>query len=374
MSAATDPPPANSAKPSKWWREAGVYGLLYGIPFLILFPYTRWRPHAELQATVRTQAVDFTVGTYRKAGPFVGGCVDIGFESFGNVKLPGAPRWKLLEGKSGGGNARGLWGGTVRFRHVDFRSLLLPRGTHVRMLWYEPSPLGVEMRVTYAAKPPAAAAEVFVNAKSTVEFHSSSVAEDGAPQNGWIEVPGDGLGMASVYPKEDLYLPVSVTPCAVAAVKAAAGAADPLKGAEKAVALPPAEAIALSPGSRITFLTDDGESAIVGVNNAVQIRNAERKETVLRGQRLEIGGLENRSERDASQIGLQIVKDGIAANILGRAGVLRIDGEDARPSLAEYLRARRVLSTWLTTTILVGSALLTIASRIKLVKLDEKDD
>jgi hypothetical protein len=102
------------------------------------------------------------------------------------------------------------------------------------------------------------------------------------------------------------------------------------------------------------------------------VTNAERKETLLQGQRLEIAKTSDRSPEDPSQMSLQI-KDGIAVAILGQAGVLRIDGVDARPSLAEYLRAQKVLSAWLTMAILVGSAALTVASRIKLFKLDEKD-
>ncbi len=53
--------------------------------------------------------------------------------------------------------------------------------------------------------------------------------------------------------------------------------------------------------------------------------------------------------------------------------MLSLDGRDIRPSLAEYLHAQKILSVWLATAILAGSAGLTIASRIKLVKLDGKD-
>jgi hypothetical protein len=340
--------------------------MLYGIPLLILFPYTRWRPDAEFQAAVHTEAVDFTVGAYKKAGPFVGGCVDAYFGNFGRVELPG-------------GSPENLWGGKVRFRNVGFRSLFLTAGTQVRMLWYEASPDGVEVILTYKAMPSPPAATVFLTEKSTVEFQGSGFSESGVSQNGLIRVTSSGIGVASIYPQPDLRFPVSVTPCSVtkpappvaAEAMKAAGTPQP-KAVEKTAALPAADGIALASASAITFFTDDGESAIVGTTNSVQVRNTDRTETLLQGQRLEIAALSDRSPGYPSQISTRI-KDGIDVNVLGRAGTLRIDGADARPSPAEYLRARKVLSAWLTTAILLGSALLTIVSRIKLVKLDEKD-
>ena len=368
-------------KSSKWLREAGVYGLLYGIPLLILFPYPGWRPDARFQASVRTEAVDFTVSDYKKEGPFLGRCVDIYLENFRQIELPGPQRWQRPDGTTAGGSTENLWSGRVRFRSVDFKSLLLTTGTHVRVVWYEPSPDGVTVMLTYAGKPAPFGAHVFLDERSTVEFQSSRFSESGPLQSGLIVARNTGHGVATIYPIAGSPFPISVSPCAaaygspVAAKSSLLGPSTKLtsalhqQAAEKVPTLHPTDRLPLSPGSGMTFLTDAGDNALVGVNNIVQVRNAERKENLFLGQRLEIGRLEDQSLSDPSEITLQI-KNGIMVNVLGRAGVLRIDGEDIRPSLAEFLRSRKVLSTWLTTSILLGSALLTIASRIKLVKRD----
>ena len=253
----------------------------------------------------------------------------------------------------------------------------------MRMNWYEPSPSGVTVKVLYGGIPPAPAATVFLDDKSTVEFSSSSLSESGKPESGAIHGSNDVRGLANLYPRGDLRFPVSVSLCTPGSLRTPAPARSTEHGGLAAAlqsprapetprALPAAGRIPLSPGSGISFLTDDGASAILGFDNYLQVTNAERKETLLQGQRLEIAKTSDRSPEDPSQMSLQI-KDGIAVAILGQAGVLRIDGVDARPSLAEYLRAQKVLSAWLTMAILVGSAALTVASRIKLFKLDEKD-
>jgi hypothetical protein len=360
--------------------------LLYGIPLAVLFPYTRWRPDGVLKASVHTEAVEFTVGDYRRAGPFTGDeCADVTFESFSKAELPGVAKWKPSGGEPGGGDTEALWGGTVAFRNVTFHSLLLTKGTRVRANWYEQIPGAVRMSVAYNAIPSSvAAATVFVNDKSTVDF-TSSFTESGSPVNGTIQSPIGVEGLAYLYPRADRRFPVSVAPCSPKPAESVAPPAKPSGGTqgrrepvaaavarapETPAALPPVDGIPLMPDTRITFLTDEGASAIRGFDNTVEVTNAERKHTLLQGQKLEIAGVRNRSSGDPSQLALTI-KDGIVARLLGRAGVLQIDGEDGRPSLAEYLRAEKVLSAWLATAILIGSALLTVASRIKLVKLDE---
>jgi len=371
-------------KQRMWLREAGVYGMLFGIPLVLLFPYTPWRPGADFNASVRTQAIDFVVGANRLNGPFTDSraCADLSFERFAKVQLPGTWKWKSLGGESDAVSTDVLWGGTVHFKNVKFQSLLLTKDTRVKMNWYEPSPTGVTVRVFYSAMPSAAAAMVFLTDKSIVEFTSSRFSESGKPENGRIQGSIDMRGLASLYPREDLSFPVSISPCAPGSAELSppARSGEPAKPAapqssralNTSGTLPAATDIPLSRGSRITFLTDDDSSAILGFDNTVQVTNAERKETLLEGQRLEIADVRDRSNGDPSQLSLQI-KDGIAVRLLGRAGGLLVDGVDARPSQAEYLRAQKILSAWLTTAILLGSAALTVASRIKLVKLDEKD-
>jgi hypothetical protein len=366
-------------KPHRWLREAGVYAALYGIPLLVLFPFTRWRPDAEFQATTRSRAVEFTVGSYKKTGPFTRVCSDVTFERLSQVVLPAAYQWKVDGGAGTGGTTDKLLGGRIRFRHVNFQSVLLTPGTRARLVWYESSPNGVEMRLTYPSSVANPAAALDLDADSTVEFSSSSFSESGALQSGSIRISGPDQGLAEVYAPSDLHFPVSVSPCTqpAASTQAARGsvpaksAASKGEAAVKAKSLPATGDIPLAPGSSIGFVTDAGESAILDGTNSVAIRNADRKETLFRGQRLEIGRLKDRSRRDPSTISVGI-GDGLMVRVLGRAGIVDIDQADARPSVAEFLRAQRILSTWLATSILVGSALLTVASRVKLVRLDGK--
>lgn len=384
---------SEDAPKANWWREAGVYALLYGVPLLLLFPYTSCRPDAVFQTSVRCQSVAFTVGSspagkervpYRKAGPFTGGCVDLNLTRVGWVILPGAQNWKPLGKKGTGGSATELWGGAVLFRNAEFRFLSIPDGTQVRMNWYEYSPTGAELLMSYAGTPPDLGAALFLKESSTVEFQGSSLSESGEAEDGVIQIPPGGIGTAEIHrQKGDSHFAVSITPCAAMAAKTvpaqpAAAAVVMPDGDKKSTVMPErpgglpiAERIPLAPGSRVSFVNDDDSSAIFGAENSVQVKNADRTETLLPGQRLEIGKMKDPNSKDASEITLQI-KDGIGVHVAGRAGVLQVDREDARPSLAEYLRANKILSVWLTTAILIGSALLTIVTRTKLVKLDGK--
>ena len=49
-------------KDHAWLYETSVYALLYGLPLLVLFPYTGLRPDASFEAELQTEAVNFTVG------------------------------------------------------------------------------------------------------------------------------------------------------------------------------------------------------------------------------------------------------------------------------------------------------------------------
>ena len=346
--------PKTHKKRHKWWREARVYVFLYGIPLVLLFPWTNWRPDADFQASIRTRTVDFTVGHYTGTGMFTGGFGDVDFENLPRVELPGPCLWKPSVAIQSGGSTEVLRGGKVRFRNVALQSLFLPTGTAVRLEWYDQSPTGIRMVVRYKSAPAVEAASVFLDGKSVVEFRSSILSESGAPESGMINVSSADVGAARIYPAEDLRLAISVTP-------------RPQEPG-KATTLPvESDPLPLHEGSAIKFLTND-QSSILGFDNALQVSNAERKETVFQGQRLEIAKLRERGE----VVALQIDK-GIVIKIQARAGTLDVDGRDARPSLSEWLRANKILSTWLATAILVGSAGLTVASRIKLVKLDERN-
>jgi hypothetical protein len=97
----------------------------------------------------------------------------------------------------------------------------------------------------------------------------------------------------------------------------------------------------------------------------VEVLNAGRKQKVLQSQSLKIADL----GADSRISDLRIGKAGITVDVQGTAATLAVDGRDIRPSTVEYLRSNGILSTWVTTSLLIGSAALTIATRFGLVKL-----
>lgn len=311
-----------------WLREAGVYLLMYGIPLAVLFPWSGWRPGAQFVATLKTRAVDFTVGRYQGAG-FAGDRADISFESFDHVELPDQASCAPVDGK-------------VQFRNVKFQSLPLPGDTKVRIEWYPQAPTGARMVVQYPGVPPQA--KVFLDDRSSAAIGTCKLRGVGA-----------GLGAAKVYPKAGQPLILNLDPVS--------------PDSRKPVELAFDQSRQMYPAPHgLRFRLPD-QSAITGSDGNVLVLNADRKEPVRPEQELAIDAL----GPGTRVTDLRIAKDGIAITIDGEAGVLTLDGRDIRPSLAEYLHAQKILSVWLATAILAGSAGLTVASRIKLVKLDGKD-
>jgi hypothetical protein len=301
---------------------------MYGIPLAILFPWSGWRPDAQFVATLKTRAVDFTVAHYEGAG-FAGDRADIGFESFDHVELPNR-------------DSCAAGAGTIQFRNVKVQSLPLPHDTKVRIEWSPQSPTGARMVVQYRGVPPQS--KLFLDEQSSASIGTCKIRGAGA-----------GLGAAKVYPKAGQPLIVNIDPVSL--------------DSKKPVELAFDQSRQVFPGPHGMKFRVPNQSAIMVSDGNVQVLNADRKEPVRPQQEFAIDAL----GAETRVTDLRIGKDGIAITIDGRAGVLSLDGRDIRPSLAEYLHAQKILSVWLATAILAGSAGLTVASRIKLVKLDGKD-
>jgi len=381
------PPPAQ-----KWWREPLVYGLTFGVPLLLLFPYYGLRPDAVFQARIQTSGVEFTMGDYHNAGLFASGDgrVDITFDGLDKVDLGRSEQWKPRHGNGAGGNTTSLMGGSVRFINVKLSGIYAASGTHVGLLWEVAAPTGVAMTIDYGGKPPVAAGQIEMDALSLVRFNGSVTSNAPSAHDGEIRISQEGAGPADVFADASGRLNISITPCPSATTDCApvtsVGASKPVTQSRTNVApIPPEDHLALLPGSGITFLDARGESAILGDESAVELANADRKEAVLRGQVLKIGSLKERpatfpsKSRYPSKISLELnprgakdMKEGIAVNVLAQAGELRIDGDDKRPSAAEWLVKNKILSVWLATVILLGNALLTILTRANLLSWMKK--
>ncbi len=315
------------------WQETLICVALFGGPALLLYPYTRWRPPAEFHATLRTGEVDFTLGVDYTGPPFfAAGRTDLAFEQLDSVKLPSGTSLKLRR---------------IRFRNVEWRTLPLSQKTRVGLKWESSNPLGIGMAVRYSVSdslaPPPAPVTVFVDQDSSAE------SDDGP-----LKLPPDGN--VEIYPAKDRTITISLDPHVEPSVKPSQLTFD--------TSYP----VYLLADSSVLFNRRTG-SAIVGFNSLVDVLNAGRKKKVFQSQSLILANLDSKTRISDLKIG----KAGIDVDVQGEAGTLKVDGEDLRPSPAEYLRSNGVLSTWLTTALLIGSAALTVASRFKLVKLLGKD-
>lgn len=333
-----------------WGREVVVYALLYGIPLALLFPGFSIRPDAQFLANVRTMAVEFTLDDYRESGLFTGGIVDVTFDNAARVELPRRAAWRRLNTARPEADIDGLTGGTVTFRGVRFQSLVLPPGTNVRVEWFAASPTGVRLLVRYSTPPVDEAATVFVGKRSVLQFSGARVTGE-AVAAGEVDVGRPNAGLARVYLSPDGLLSISITP----------RPAMPPTGPGQ---LPAESNLRLLAGSAVSFENDDGGSAIFGDGNFLEVFNADRRSPVRASQTLQMADLAPGTMMTLS------VADGLAVAVRGVAGTLVLDEDDGRPSPAEYLRAQKVLATWITTSLLIGTAALTVASRIKLVKLE----
>ena len=229
-------------KKRTWLREAGVYLLMYGIPLAVLFPWSGWRPDAQFVATLKTRAVDFTVGRYEGAG-FAGDRADISFESFDHVELPDQASCAPVDGK-------------IQFRNVKFQSLPLPGDTKVRIEWYPQAPTGARMVVQYPGVPPQA--KVFLDDRSSAAIGTCKLRGVGA-----------GLGAAKVYPKAGQPLILNLDPVS--------------PDSRKPVELAFDQSRQMYPAPHgLRFRLPD-QSAITGSDGNVLVLNADRKEPVRPG-------------------------------------------------------------------------------------------
>jgi hypothetical protein len=124
---------------------------------------------------------------------------------------------------------------------------------------------------------------------------------------------------------------------------------------------------ALDEGSSISFLTNQGTNGIHAFDdNTLELANFSRKMQIGR-EVVEIADVDRdtRARVSADDKGLTVQLKGASRRLL-------VAGMDQRPSWVEYLQARRDLTAWLTTAILIGGTALTVLTRLKLIRLEDK--
>jgi hypothetical protein len=132
--------------------------------------------------------------------------------------------------------------------------------------------------------------------------------------------------------------------------------------------LPPlTDVLPLRNGSSLEFVDEQAAPAIVGRDGVVNIAETDDSHGIHGGDEVTIAQLQE------AKIGsLSVAHDGIHVEAIGRAGTLRVRGDDLRPSWVERLRANNTVETYVSTAILIGTVLYTLLTRLKLVRLEKE--
>jgi len=306
---------------NRWRKEAGIAVLVFAGPLLLLCPYWPWRPATDFTATIRTDAIELKIGGETAARPFT--------SLLANLTIDGADR---IEGAF----EQPLHCGRLVVTQAQISSLLLMPGTGAYI--ESRGPRGaVRLQLRYPANLAQAPVQTFLS-------EGSSVHCDGEARTVDRSTP------IKVFP-QSLELAVTMIPVAPGG--------GPAKLADAFVPV-------LEEGSAVGFLTTQGANGVhLFADNALNIASADRRVPVT--GTIEIADLHPGT---AAQISAE--DDGLTVRIKGSAGVLRIAGRDSRPSWAEYLRARTDVSAWIATAVLIGTTIMTVLSRLKLIQLEGK--
>jgi hypothetical protein len=132
----------------------------------------------------------------------------------------------------------------------------------------------------------------------------------------------------------------------------------------------PAESkIRLAENSDVTFALE-GQSAIAGADGEVQITGVDRKPLKLKeGQSLVLGGLQgDPREDDPTIVSLEPEAASVRVDLRGSSGSILLDKSNQAATIAEYLTSQKPLATYFSTVALIGCTILTILTRLKLIK------
>ncbi len=133
--------------------------------------------------------------------------------------------------------------------------------------------------------------------------------------------------------------------------------------------IPAEHEIRLAQGSAVTF-DQEGRSAIAGAGGELEITGVDRKPLKLKeGQSLVLGGLEgDPREDDAEIVSLEPEAASVKVDLRGSSDSILLGKSNEAATVAEYLTSQRPLATYLSTVALIGGTILTILTRLKLIK------
>jgi hypothetical protein len=136
--------------------------------------------------------------------------------------------------------------------------------------------------------------------------------------------------------------------------------------------IPAEHKIHLAKNSSVTFDLE-GQSVIVGDDGEVQITGVDRKPLKLKeGQSLVLGELEGDPREDDPMIeSLEPEAADVKVDLRGSSRSILLDKSNEAATPAEYLTSQKPLAAYFTTVALIGSTVLTILTRLKLIKKPE---
>jgi hypothetical protein len=127
---------------------------------------------------------------------------------------------------------------------------------------------------------------------------------------------------------------------------------------------PMSEVLDLREGSSLQFVDDQGRSAVVGRGSTLRIAATDRTDSIRVGDDLRVEAL-----HDARIAGLTVADDGLHVEIDGEANTLLVRGKNRKPYWLEIVRRNETVETYVSTVVLIGTVIVTILTRLRLVRM-----
>jgi hypothetical protein len=327
-------------------QEILIVAAVFVIPALMLFPLVHLR--TSFEASLKTGSIQFQ--TSGRPGKSTGlfnsdtAPVNLTIERFDRIEAGEGP--SLLEILSPGGQ------GSVTFHSARFHSLDVQQPLIISLeavdgkvilavdtLRPDDRPVATAITSTEAQLSCDECVVVGADGKQISEPDTAGVTSDGAPR------------LWSVYKRKDSPLHLQL--------RARNGIATERE-------------IDLARDSPVTF-DREGRSAILGSDGALQVSSLEAKPITLKeGQSFVIRALQgDPNEGDAQIVSLAPEAGDFKVDVRGTSDCILLDKSNEAATPAEYLTSQRPLAVYLSTVALIGSTVLTILTRLKLIKQKE---
>ena len=315
-------------------REILILVAVFAVPALVLLPVVHLR--TGFTVSLRTRSIQFrtsdrqgrSVGLFNSDKP-----LELTIERFDRIESREGPASARIVNRSGQAS--------VTFIGAQLRSLDVQQPLQISL---EADDGKLSMSIEPLRSSENAIATVFTGSDSQFSC-------DECIMQGWDGRPTPaGLSRTwSVYVKKDSRLHLQLRP---------------VNGS-----IPGEHKISLAKDSAATFELE-GQSAIAGADSELQITGVDRKPVKLKeGQSLVLGELQGEAQEDDPKIeSLEPEAASVRVFLRGSSGSILLGKSNEAATLAEYLTSQKPLATYLSTVALIGSTILTILTRFKVIK------